>query len=105
MAEDERRDPIARRGQSHKAGAMSSAMSAAGLGVQLVASILVCLYIGRWLDQRLGTGPWLLIVGVFVGAAAGFYTIYRTLVAAGPSGRTGRDGEHNGPRTGGAGKR
>ena len=52
-----------------------------GLGVQFVASILLCLYAGRWLDQRLGTGPWLLLAGVAVGASAGFYAMYRALVA------------------------
>lgn len=52
-----------------------------GLGVQFVASILLCLYAGKWLDRRLGTAPWLLLVGVAVGASAGFYAMYRALVA------------------------
>ncbi len=30
---------------------------------------------GWWLDQRLGTEPWLQIVGFFVGAAAGLAQI------------------------------
>src|ERR671939_423109 len=51
-----------------------------GLGFQFLGAILLFLYLGRWLDQRLGTTPWLLIVGVFVGAGAGFYSLYRKLM-------------------------
>lgn len=52
-----------------------------GLGFQFAASILVFLFLGRWLDRRFGTEPWLLLSGVFVGAAAAFYSIYRQLMA------------------------
>ncbi len=60
----------------------SSPASLAGVGFQFVASILLFLFIGKWLDGKLGTEPWLLILGVFVGAAAGFYSMYRKVVAA-----------------------
>lgn len=56
--------------------------SFAGAGVQFVISILLFLYIGKWLDGKLGTAPWLLMVGVFVGAGAGFYSFYRRIMAA-----------------------
>ena len=52
----------------------------AGLGLQLTLSILLFLYAGQWLDRRLGTAPVFLIIGVFVGAGAGFYAIYRKLM-------------------------
>jgi ATP synthase protein I len=51
-----------------------------GVGLQFAASIIVFLFAGRWLDSRLGTEPWLLILGVMVGASAGFYAMYRRLV-------------------------
>jgi F0F1-type ATP synthase assembly protein I len=51
-----------------------------GVGLQFAGSIVLFLFIGYWLDQRLGTTPLLLIVGVFVGAGAGFYSLYRQLV-------------------------
>lgn len=51
-----------------------------GLGLQFVASVVVFLYLGQWLDRRLGTAPWLLLVGVFVGAGGSFYSIYRRLM-------------------------
>jgi len=59
-----------------------SPASLAGAGVQFVISILLFLYVGKWLDGRLGTAPWLLMAGVFVGAGAGFYIFYRRIMSA-----------------------
>ena len=59
-----------------------SPASFAGAGVQFVVSILLFLYIGKWLDAKLGTAPWLLMLGVFIGAGAGFYSFYRKIMAA-----------------------
>ena len=41
-----------------------------GLGLQFALAILVFTFVGQWLDRRLGTEPWLLLVGVFSGAGA-----------------------------------
>ena len=49
----------------------------AGLGVQFVVTILVFLFIGQWLDRKLGTTPWLLLAGVLLGAALGFWMMLR----------------------------
>jgi F0F1-type ATP synthase assembly protein I len=51
-----------------------------GLGLQFGAAIILFMFVGMWLDRRLGTSPWLLILGVFTGAAGGFYSIYRRLM-------------------------
>ena len=53
-----------------------------GIAFQLAAAIFLFLFIGRWLDRRLGTGSWLTILFVFVGAGAAFYSMYRKLMAA-----------------------
>ena len=53
----------------------------AGVGLQLAAAIIGGLYAGQWLDHRFGTDPWLLMLGVFGGASAGFYSMYRKLMA------------------------
>jgi ATP synthase protein I len=52
-----------------------------GAGLQLVVPILLCLFGGRWLDGRLGTGPWLMLAGVVAGFAAGFLSLFRALGA------------------------
>ena len=54
----------------------------AGIGLQFVVSMLGGLYAGQWLDRKLGTAPWLLIIGVFTGAGLSFYSMYRKLMAA-----------------------
>lgn len=53
----------------------------AGLGLQFAVSVLLFLYAGQWLDRKLGTDPWLMILGVFTGAGASFYSMYRKLMA------------------------
>ena len=58
-----------------------NASSYAALGVQFVLSILLFLYVGRWVDRKLGTEPWGLMIGVFTGAALGFYAMVRKLTA------------------------
>jgi F0F1-type ATP synthase assembly protein I len=52
-----------------------------GLGVQFVVAILLCLYAGMWLDAKLHTGPWLMLLGAIVGASAGFYSMYSVLMS------------------------
>jgi ATP synthase protein I len=58
-----------------------SAVAYAGLGLQFALSIVLFLFVGKWLDAKLGTSPWLLVAGVFLGATAGFYSIYHRLMA------------------------
>ena len=53
-----------------------------GAALQFALSLLAFGFIGQWLDKRLGTAPWLLIIGVFVGGGLSFYSMYRKLVAA-----------------------
>ena len=62
----------------------------AGLGFQFVAALLLFLFLGRWLDRRLGTYPWLQIGGMFLGAGGAFYGMYRKLMAAQARERRGR---------------
>jgi len=52
----------------------------AGIGIQFAASIVLFLYAGQWVDRRLGTTPIFLIAGVFLGATAAFYSIYKRLM-------------------------
>ena|SRR5947209_3022266 len=54
----------------------------AGIGVQFLVAILLFLFVGKWLDARLGTAPWLLILGVFLGAGASMVAMYRKVFPA-----------------------
>jgi F0F1-type ATP synthase assembly protein I len=54
----------------------------AGVGLQFAFAIIVFLYAGQWLDNRLGTNGLFTIAGVFIGAGAAFYNMYRKISAA-----------------------
>ena len=54
----------------------------AGLGLAFAICTVGGLYLGQWLDRKLSTAPWMLLIGVFVGAGGSFYSMYRKLMAA-----------------------
>lgn len=47
------------------------------VGLELALSIMLGLFVGRWLDEKFGTGNWLTIIGVGYGVAAGVRALYR----------------------------
>jgi ATP synthase protein I len=47
-------------------------------GFSLFAGVVAGLLAGWLLDRWLGTKPWLLVTGLVLGAAAGFYELVRT---------------------------
>ena len=49
----------------------------ATVGLEFGLSLLVGLFGGRWLDQKLGTENWLTFIGFGFGVAAGYRSIYR----------------------------
>jgi F0F1-type ATP synthase assembly protein I len=55
--------------------------SIVGAGFQLVFSILFFLGVGYLADRRLGTSPWLMLVGILVGLGAGFYAFWLRISA------------------------
>jgi len=81
MTPSEEPKPRTPAGDSHARKAPSGG-EYAGAGMQFAVTMVVFLLVGMWLDRRLGTGPWLAIVLMFVGAGAAFYSMYRKLMAA-----------------------
>ena len=75
--EEERRAEAMQRGPS-QGGPFGRAMSL-GLTVfsEFVAAIIVGAFIGWQADAWLGTKPWLLVVFMGLGTAAGFWNVYR----------------------------
>jgi F0F1-type ATP synthase assembly protein I len=52
----------------------------AGAGFQFALTVVLGAFAGIWLDNKLGTSPWMVIVMVFLGSAIGFYLLYRNLM-------------------------
>lgn len=51
----------------------------AGHGLTIALSTALFAWLGSWADDRLGTEPALVLVGVFLGFGAGFYSMLSKL--------------------------
>lgn len=50
---------------------------ASSVGLEMGVAVLIGWALGSWLDRRFGTAPWLMIVFLLFGVAAGFKGLYR----------------------------
>ncbi len=48
-----------------------------GIGAVMAASILGGYFVGRYLDSKFGTAPWLLITSLLLTMVAGFLEVYK----------------------------
>ena len=65
--------------------------SALHIGFYIVASVLLFLLIGIWLDRTFGTMPLFIILGVLMSLFVSLYEVYRIIrKVGGASGRTSR---------------
>lgn len=55
------------------------------LGSELLAGLIIGALLGLGLDTLFDTKPWLLLVGIFFGFAAGVSNVNRALKKAGPA--------------------
>ena len=53
-----------------------------GVGLELAGAIAGLALVGYWVDGRFGTGPWGIVVGVFIGLVGGLYNLVRESLAA-----------------------
>jgi len=71
-------------GEDQKGTLQSEVLTAAGRytghGLTWALSTLLFLLGGWWLDGKTGTTPLFMILGAFVGAGAGFYSLYYHIV-------------------------
>ncbi len=65
------------------------------IGLELVVAVLVGTGLGWLFDRELGTQPWALVTGFFLGVATGMVNIYRTAMSLSRSMRQQPDGTGN----------
>ena len=53
------------------------------IGLVLVVATVIGLVVGYYADRLLGTSPWLLLIGLGLGIAAGFVNLFRSVNRAG----------------------
>lgn len=51
-----------------------------GLGFQLIGALLLGLFVGKWLDKKLGTEPYLLAFCLLFSLGAGMYLVIKDLI-------------------------
>ena len=56
-----------------------SAGLASSVGLVLVISTVIGYAFGNWLDKKLGTAPWLMLVFALIGIVAGFFEMFRII--------------------------
>lgn len=53
-----------------------------GLGLQLVAAMCLFGWFGSWLDTKYSTTPWLMVVGLVLGATGGMISMLKAVIKA-----------------------
>lgn len=79
-------------------GIDSPGMRYAGLGIELAAAVGLLSLLGWWIDGRLGSAPWGLVIGAMVGLIGGMANLLRSALSS-----VERPGGRNGTGDGGAG--
>jgi ATP synthase protein I len=57
-------------------------LSASSVGLELGISVVLTLLFGWWLDGKLGTEPWMMLLCLGLGLAAGFRGVLRAVKRA-----------------------
>jgi len=70
-------DPAARSSKR-----MYEGLSASSVGLELGLAVIIALLFGMWLDRRLGTEPWMMLLFLCFGLIAGFRNVLRAVARA-----------------------
>ena len=73
----EARKPAELPEEGRRMGAMWSALSLSSVGIEMAVCVVIGWGLGYWLDGKFGTTPWLMLVFLLVGTAAGFRALIR----------------------------
>lgn len=68
--------------QSGEPNAWKALGELSSIGIALVVATVIGLAGGYYLDRWLGTSPWLTLIGLLFGIAAGFVNLFRTVKRA-----------------------
>ena len=69
--------PLAGTPRADKVRRMYRDLSAASLGLEMGLAVVIGWALGHWVDGKWGTAPLFMIIGLAMGAAAGFKGVFR----------------------------
>lgn len=55
-------------------------MHASSIGIEFSAAVFLFAFLGYWADNYFKTAPWLMALGVIIGAIAGFWNVFRIVL-------------------------
>lgn len=61
--------------KSKPSGVLQAMAVTTMIGAEMAITVTLGFYVGRLLDSRLNSDPWLMITGILLGVAAGVYGI------------------------------
>ncbi|SDM16995.1 Putative F0F1-ATPase subunit Ca2+/Mg2+ transporter [Dendrosporobacter quercicolus] len=67
-------------GRNNKNPVFAAFGLAASIGLNIVATVAVGLFGGRWLDRYFATFPWFTVGGIVLGMLAGLWSVYKRIM-------------------------
>ena len=50
-----------------------------GLGIQMTVSVIICLYLGKWIGSKFGSEIFGMLIGIFFGLFASTYNLLKQI--------------------------
>jgi F0F1-type ATP synthase assembly protein I len=73
------RSPVTRTDAARGGKRFYDTLSASSVGLEFGLSVVLCVLLGLWLDGKWDTSPWMMLLGLALGLAAGFTSLLRNL--------------------------
>ena len=68
------------KGDEKFGGALRSSGGYLTLGIQLAVTVVAFFFIGKYLDEKFGTTPWLMVIAIMFGSIGGLIKFFRTVM-------------------------
>jgi ATP synthase protein I len=87
------RTPVPIDNAARRTKRMFNSLSASAVGLEFGISVVIGVLFGMWLDSKAGTSPWLMLLFLLFGLAAGFRGLLRAAKRADRVEQEDRDGD------------
>lgn len=67
-------------GKNNESKPVSAISLAWELGYSIALPLVIFALLGRWLDKKLETSPWLFLLGIFLAVSVSSYLVYKKTI-------------------------